>query len=200
MLAKYWEIGPVKTRLAADLGQESARAIYRDMVHKLWCGLEHTALQRHLWVAQAETEEACRQWLPGATHTHSQPEGDLTPRLQMAFQQAFAREPELPWAAVLGTDCPALDAAFLLQAGKHLDRAEVVLTPTFDGGYALLALRQPQPQLFEDMPWSTPEVLPTTLHRAAELGLSVFQTQTLRDLDDIHDYRLLQAEGLLPQA
>lgn len=197
VLAKYWETGPVKTRLAVDLGQESARTIYRDMVHKLWCGLEHSALQRHLWVAQAETEQACSAWLPGADFVAAQPAGDLTPRLQTAFEHAFEQDPQRPWAAVLGTDCPAIDAAFVLEAGKQLATADVLLSPTFDGGYALLALRAPQPRLFEAMPWSTPEVLPTTLARAEELGLTVIQTATQRDLDDLHDYRQLQAEGLL---
>ena len=197
MLAKYWETGPVKTRLAADLGQESARAIYRDMVEKLWSDLDHPALQRHLWVASEETLPACQKWLPDSTAALAQPQGDLTPRLQVAFQHAFASDPQLPWAAVLGSDCPAIDAAFVLFAGRALRSADVVMTPTHDGGYAMLGLKAPQPQLFEDIPWSTPQVLEVTLQRVADLGLSVVTTTTLRDLDDLQDYEILRAEGLL---
>lgn len=167
------------------------------MVEKLWRDLEHPQLQRHLWVAPPESLEACAAWLPGATCARPQPEGDLAPRLQAAFAEAFSGDQAPAWAAVLGTDCPALDAGFLLFAGRALQEADVVISPTLDGGYALLGLKRPQPRLFEDIPWSTPEVLETTLQRAKEMGLSVIQTATLRDLDDVEDYEQLKAEGLL---
>ena len=194
VMARYWEHGPVKTRLAADLGQEAARRIYRNMVETLWEGLEHPQLARHLWISTPEHLEACRLWLPKADRIDAQPEGDLGQRMARAFRDAQ----DLPWCAVIGTDCPALDASAVLAAGSALDHADLSLIPTFDGGYALLASRDPIPDLFDDMPWSTSQVLDATLHRAAHLGLKVFVGKTQRDLDDLSDLRMLQAQGRLP--
>lgn len=194
-MARHWAVGPVKTRLAASIGQDRAREVYRDMVESLWGGLAHPLLERHLWVTPENQKGSCEQWLQGATHTFLQPEGDLGARMFAAFEQAE----KCPWAAVIGTDCPALDAQVILKAGAALDHADVSLIPTFDGGYALMALREPQPGLFLDMPWSTEEVLPRTLERAESLGLKVALGPTLRDLDNLEDLQILQSEGLIPR-
>jgi len=192
-MARHWAVGPVKTRLAASIGQDRAREIYRDMVEKLWDGISNPLLERHLWVTPNEEVEVCRNWLQGADYTQAQPEGDLGARMLAAFE--FAQK--CPWAAVIGTDCPALHAELILEAGATLDHADVFLTPTFDGGYALMALREPQPALFSDMPWSTSDVLACTLERAESIGLRVVLGSTLRDLDNLEDLQILQSEGLL---
>ncbi len=193
VMARFWQVGRVKTRLAATLGQAQAREIYRGMVEKLWQQLEHPQLQRHLWVSPAEQVEACGQWLPQADYLAAQAEGDLGQRMH----QAFVHAANCPWAAVIGTDCPALSSVHILRAGAALEKADLAIHPTEDGGYALLALRQPTPELFQNIPWSTAKVLQCTLDRAAALGLRVAQLDTLRDLDDEEDWRQLCAQGLL---
>lgn len=192
-MARHWAVGPVKTRLAASIGQEPARKIYRSMVERLWDRIANPLLERHLWMTPAEEVDACNLWLPNADHVQTQPEGDLGARMLAAFE--FAKE--CPWAAVIGTDCPALNADLILEAGAALDHADVFLTPTFDGGYALMALREPQPALFSDMPWSSSSVLACTLQRAESLGLCVVLGATLRDLDNLEDLQILQSEGLV---
>jgi hypothetical protein len=72
----------------------------------------------------------------------------------------------------LGSDTPELaraDVAALLAA---LAEHDVAIGPAEDGGYWGIALRCAHPALFTDMPWSTPRVLPETLRRIADLGLS----------------------------
>lgn len=195
-MARHWAVGPVKTRLAASIGQDRAREIYRAMVESLWAGIANPLLERHLWATPENHGESCEEWLQGASHAFLQPEGDLGARMSAAFEQARS----CPWAAVIGTDCPALDAQVILEAGAALDHVDVSLIPTFDGGYALMALRQPQPGLFLDMPWSTEAVLPRTLERAESLGLKVALGPPLRDLDNLEDLQILQSEGLIPRA
>ena len=192
-MARYWANGPVKTRLAASIGQDRAREIYRSMVERLWERTCDPLLERHLWVSPKEDVDACKDWLQGADHVLAQAEGDLGTRMMAAFE--FAKE--CPWAAVIGTDCPALSAETILEAGAALEHADVFLTPTFDGGYALMALRAPQPALFTDIPWSTADVLARTLQRAESLNLRVVLGTTLRDLDNLEDLQILQSEGLM---
>eukprot|EP00798_Chlamydomonas_sp_ICE-L_P012744 gene12744-15993_t len=77
----------------------------------------------------------------------------------------------------------------------------VVIGPAVDGGYYLLGCReQVHAQLFEDIEWSTPNVLAATLSRAAAIGLSVAPLDTLprlQDIDTAEDLRswLLNAES-----
>jgi glycosyltransferase A (GT-A) superfamily protein (DUF2064 family) len=76
--------------------------------------------------------------------------------------------------AVVGSDLPGLDARCVDDAFDRLDRgADVVVGPTADGGYYLLALRADRidARLFAGIEWSTGRVLEQTLERCDTLGL-----------------------------
>ena len=195
VMTRWWAEGPVKTRLAADLGQEKAREIYRRMTEDLWQGMQCADLQRILCVSPSNRLEETANWLRHADLVLAQPDGDLGARMSALMEQV-CREPA-EFLAVVGTDAPAIDAAWVLQAGQHLLDHDVVITPSLDGGYALLACAQPHAELFTEIPWSTPEVLAVTRQRALEAGLKIFLTEPVRDLDDIHDLHALQADGWL---
>lgn len=65
-------------------------------------------------------------------------------------------------ALLLGTDAPALTSAVLLAAAAALEAADAVFVPALDGGYALVCLRRPAPELFDAMPWSNAQVMAQT--------------------------------------
>ena len=73
IMTRWWAEGPVKTRLAADLGQDAAREIYRQMVEQLWQRLDSPQLSRVLWVSPATKRAACTQWLENAADVLAQP-------------------------------------------------------------------------------------------------------------------------------
>jgi hypothetical protein len=64
---------------------------------------------------------------------------------------------------------------------------DVVLGPALDGGYYLIGLRKPSPELFAGIPWSTDRVLPLTQQKAAALGLHTALLPVRRDIDTIDD-------------
>ncbi|MDA1259669.1 MAG: TIGR04282 family arsenosugar biosynthesis glycosyltransferase [Planctomycetota bacterium] len=185
VFARDPDAGPVKTRLAATIGIEAAREVYRRLAEQVWSGLEHPELERHLWIAPAESASRAAAWLEGATRVHAQVEGELGARLGAAFAASFAAQ--APWAAAVGTDAPEVDAAMVLRAGAALAQHELAIVPALDGGYALIALSYPTPELFTGMPWSTPQLLEATLERASELGLKVALLPTVRDVDTAED-------------
>lgn len=186
----------MKTRLATTIGAQAAREIYRDLAAGVWAGLRADGLQRRLWGDPPEALDALAGWLPDADALLAQPATGLGGRLCTAFDEAFAAG--TPWAAAVGTDAPAVDAPRVLQAGSALSDADVALVPAEDGGYAVLALARPQPALFEDIPWSGPDVLAATLARARAAGLRTAVLEPVRDLDTVEDLRALRAAGLLP--
>lgn len=48
--------------------------------------------------------------------------------------------------------------------------------------------------MFEDIPWSTPEVFGLTLARATEIGLPVVNVPSWYDVDDAQSLALLETE------
>ncbi len=189
---KYPRPGYVKTRLAADVGDAAAVAIYETLLAET---LRHLPLG-DVWLAYdppshgAEFAQWLQQHVPevqGYTLV-PQPSGDLGARLLALTQQALAAGATS--VSLIGTDCPGLRAHHFSQAWEALELgADVVFGPAADGGYYLQALRQPHPALFHDIPWSTAETLAICTQRAEALGLRVTRLETLRDIDTVTDWQ-----------
>lgn len=92
---------------------------------------------------------------------------------------------------MVGTDVPAMPSGVLLEARDLLGRHDVVLGPAEDGGYFLIGLTKPTPELFRGIPWSTGDVRALTLKKAAALGLTVAELASNRDLDRVEDLTVL---------
>eukprot|EP00898_Chlorokybus_atmophyticus_P009026 jgi/Chlat1/9124/Chrsp97S08426 len=186
--------GRVKTRLAAGIGGEAAKEVYRACAEKT----VKEALSTVVCCSEAKEVSAVAEWLKkvsdenksGSLVVTAQVEGDLGVRMSEAFSEAFksgARK-----VVVVGTDAPDLSADIFAQACRLLeDRYDVVLGPAVDGGYYLIGLRAPQPTLFQGVEWSTSAVLARTLELAAAAGLSASSADlpVLLDIDDASDLR-----------
>ena len=112
---------------------------------------------------------------------------DLGTRMSDAIQKAFSLGHQR--VILTGTDLPSLTRAQVSQTVTQLGSHDLVLGPTLDGGYYLVALSRPAPELFRDIAWSTTTVLEETQKKAATLGLSVALLPSLRDLDEIEDLK-----------
>ena len=60
----------------------------------------------------------------------------------------------------------------------------------------LVGLSAPQARLFEDIAWSTPQVMARTRQRACELGLVLGELPTLADVDEPEDLTHVPKEWL----
>jgi glycosyltransferase A (GT-A) superfamily protein (DUF2064 family) len=112
-----------------------------------------------------------RSWLGDLVY-RGQPRGDLGRRLAYAFATHFANADAGP-AIAIGADAPGVDAGSIVSAVELLRTAEVVLGPTEDGGYYLIGLTRPRPELFAEIPWSTEKVLEATKAACEAAGLSL---------------------------
>jgi rSAM/selenodomain-associated transferase 1 len=188
VFVKHPEPGRVKTRLEPLVGPEGSAILYRVLAEAV---LEATVprageYETLVFYAPRESGPAMRAWLPGV-RLLPQKGDDLGARMNAAFGRAFERGAGR--VAIVGTDSPTVTRATVVTALEALDHAEVVIGPAEDGGYYLLALSGPQPELFRDISWSTSTVLETTEARARSRGLAVHRLPTLRDIDTPEDLR-----------
>lgn len=140
------------------------------------------------------TAEQMRGWL-GPLHFEKQGAGDLGARLTQAMLRAHAAGAEK--IVIIGSDCPALDESHLRAAFGLLDRHDLALLPAHDGGYALIGMRQPQPCVFKNIPWSTAGVTAATLEQATNHQLTTALLAPLHDVDEPAD--ISKAEVALAQ-
>ena len=204
VFAREPEAGRVKTRLAGDSDARFALSVYRRLlarslrlahrvrrsrnVREAVCGLtvaaDFSASPATAGSSLADTELGQFSAYAGAT-LWRQPSGDLGERMQAAFAASFARGAQR--VILLGCDCPTLRHRDLHAALTALDERPVVLAPTADGGYCLIGLRAPAPQLFNDMRWSQPDVFATTVARAG--AAQVCELTMQRDVDHLADWQ-----------
>ena len=116
-----------------------------------------------------------------------QTSGDLGARMLAAMEQVA----NLGYGPIvlIGTDVPGLRAAHLQSAIKALERTDVCLGPTKDGGYYLVASARPEPALFAEVQWGTASVLETTLAHANKAGLKHEMLEEMYDVDTPEDLR-----------
>jgi rSAM/selenodomain-associated transferase 1 len=92
---------------------------------------------------------------------------------------------------LIGTDSPTLPIAYIEQAFRELEQADVVLGPATDGGYYLVGCARALPPIFAGVAWGTCRVLHETmaaLPESARLAL----LPPWYDVDTLEDWRMLQ--------
>ena len=191
IFVKHPEPGRVKTRLAATVGADRAAEIYRQLAAEVFSRLPDDS-ELIAFFDPPERRAEIERWLTGLAsgkplHFFSQSPGDLGTRLKHAFAETFALG--FDQIAVIGTDCPEIDAALFHETWTALDAGNVVLGPSEDGGYYLIALAGPCAPLFHEIPWSTDRVLAETLARAVAENRRVHRLPVRCDVDTEEDWR-----------
>jgi len=181
--------GTVKTRLIPAIGAAAAAELQRRLIESTLAtahALEDTEVT--LWLEGDSTRyepPAAQRWVP-------QQGADLGAKMAHAFVATLARAEA---CVLIGTDCPALTTSHLWQVFKELERNDVVVIPAEDGGYVLIALNTPQPQLFEDIQWGGPQVMEATRARIDAARLRAAYLDPLPDLDTPKDLERARAAG-----
>ena len=180
--------GQVKTRLCPPLTPLAAAQLYSQFLEDV---LEEMTRLSRLNLALAYTPASARTFFqnqggPGIFLTPQRGD-DLGERLQRAFDWGFHQGART--VLIRNSDSPDLPGALVLEAEAVLasGQAQAVFGPCPDGGYYLVGLRNPQPELFHDIAWSGATVLADTLARAERLGLTVHLLPPWPDIDTCDD-------------
>lgn len=187
-------LGEVKTRLGKSIGAEAALALYEAFLDDT-CTLTQGLGARRLLAIHGGIDVPQLSHLAKSQRLElvEQGDGDLGAKMARAMADQLPRGP----VVIIGSDSPTLPRAYLHQALDELMDHDVVVGPSEDQGYYLIGARLPVPELFRDVRWSTPEVLPTTLSRLA--GRSHAILPPWYDVDSIEDLERLRAHlGTLP--
>ena len=130
-------------------------------------------------------ETAIQQWLGDSTHIRLQSTGDLGQRMARAFAQGF--QDQAGAIVLIGSDCPGLTPEILAEAFERLEQSTVVLGPASDGGYYLVGLTGPVPELFRGVSWGTDQVLAQSFKILNRIGVNPALLPELADIDRPED-------------
>jgi rSAM/selenodomain-associated transferase 1 len=191
VVAKAPARGQTKTRLGATIGLDAAAEFYQCLL------LDVLDIARRL-----DDITPAIAYLPYGSEAFFR---EIAPDFELILQQGDDLGARLDHvltlclrngytkAAVMSSDTPLIDPNAIAQAFAALDDGyDVALGPCDDGGYYLMALKSPQPDILRPIQMSTPRVLQDTLAAAAQRGLRVALLPPTSDIDTANDLDKLQ--------
>jgi rSAM/selenodomain-associated transferase 1 len=198
VFARVPERGRVKTRLATELGEDRALALYDAMLQDL-LEAARAATSEHsvevLWTASAAMDGAEIRKLFHGFDLAMQCGRNLGERLTLAFHEriVFYRAGKV---IAIGTDDPTMSSDLLEHAFALLESCDWVIGPASDGGYYLIGCRAGSfdVRVFEGIDWGQSDVLARTLSKLKELEETVALLPTRSDLDVPEDVRAFSRE------
>ena len=196
ILTKAPQPGQSKTRLVPPLSYAEAAELARAL---LLDQLESLTTFRGARLFIAFTPETAAGFFEGFTSqgftSFAQRGGSLGERMSHVFENLFASAFEK--VILIGSDLPTLPVKFFHRAYAWLEKsADVVLGPSADGGYYLIGMKRMIPAIFDDIAWSSADVLSQTIHKLDDLGLRHELLSEWYDIDTAKDLERLQSQRM----
>ena len=197
LFAKYPAPGKVKNRLETIVGRKQAaflaRAFLLDAISTSLkvpgadLYLAHTPPDAgkdfedmlYLFANEEKDHKVARK--AGSITLIPQSEGDLGSRLRTASEFFFKGDARR--VVFVGSDSPLLQPVVLRASFELLKKKQVVIGPTFDGGYYLIGCAGHFPELFEEINWSTSSVYRETISRLSKNGMEWQELELSYDVD-----------------
>ncbi|MHC4871314.1 MAG: TIGR04283 family arsenosugar biosynthesis glycosyltransferase [Planctomycetota bacterium] len=185
IFTKWPEPDKVKTRLIPKLGSKGA-ALFHDKLTTYTCStsLKLSDTQISVYYSGCSESEAAN-WLGSDFSYTQQSAGDLGCKMLSAFNQSFQSGFES--TIIIGTDSPEITPDLLDIAFNCLELSDLVVGPALDGGYYLIGMKNSHKSLFENIEWSTENVLSQTIEKTEAENLDFSFLPHLSDIDTPDD-------------
>ena len=183
------EKGKVKTRLASAIGDKMAVKLYKRFLLRMLFTLNGGTFLFYLCYSPESSLSDLKGWL-GDNYLYMPQAGEnLGERMKNGFIDAISMN--FKRVVLIGSDIPDLPLEFIEEAFTSLREKDVVIGPSFDGGYYLIGFKNKtfSPRVFDGIPWSTKRVFEETITVLKQEGLTVHTLHPLRDIDTIDDLR-----------
>jgi hypothetical protein len=191
-MAKAPRPGRVKTRLTPNLSPEAVTAFYRCLLDDTLSLVRSLAdVEIAIMCPDSDVNELARLAGKEVRVVAQKGEG-LAAGLTSVFAH-FAEENQRRTLA-FNSDSPHLPRSVLEDAFETLTANDVVVGPTYDGGYYLVGATASHPALFASDGMGTSSALEKLLSRARALKLSVSFADSFYDIDVADDLNRLAAE------
>jgi rSAM/selenodomain-associated transferase 1 len=189
IFTRYPEIGKTKTRLIPLLGAKGAADLHRTLTEQTVSMVKQQQQTAQIKITihfSGGNHALMQNWLGTDLEYCPQSHGDLGQKMQQAVLRSFSQGASR--VIIIGTDCPDLTGDILETAFQSLENVDIAIGPAQDGGYYLLGLRYPIPELFDHIDWGTERVLTQTQTHIAQKHYKTYYLPVLRDIDRPEDW------------
>lgn len=177
--------GQTKTRLMPYLSGEECARLHTEFICTAYRACRKTDADVLVFHTPGDDEGILRGILGEELPYFLQEGEDMGERMSGAFAQAFRDGYEK--VILIGTDIPRISSRILERAFADLDKNDIVLNPTKDGGYYLIGMKEPHEAVWNVKRYGMGTVFEETMEQLRLAGLTVAAGQKLRDVDTKED-------------
>lgn len=175
------ELGKVKKRLAASIGENAALEVYNFLLKKTAQITRDLPVIKRVFYSEYIQKEDF--WDEFYFDKKRQTGDELGERMENAFHQGFTDGFEK--IVIIGSDLFELEKKDLEMAFLALDTSDFVIGPAQDGGYWLLGMKKLNSAIFRNKTWSSDYVLQDTLENLKNESVTLLETRN--DVDELKD-------------
>ena len=194
LFAREPVLGLVKTRLNSFLDKETILRLYVCFLEDSLAKIQDVGnADCFVAISPEGNSEFFNQKKSSCITLFSQQGNNLGEKMRQAFVDRFSQG--YTRAIIIGSDSPSLPVSYIRRAlGSEKD---LVLGPSIDGGYYLIAMKDKVSEVFKSISWGTDKVLDETLQRIKDVGISFDLLPLWYDVDLPEDLKFLKTHLML---
>ena len=198
-MAKWPRFGSCKTRLSKDIGKNNALRIQNKMLNHTLSVSNYLKEQQLAEVSIAISGiglNSGKRWCKniGINHFYLQGKGCLGEKMkrQIFKSRRNSRNHQKKNIIFIGTDLPNLSHMDIVETISKLEEKDIILGPSNDGGYWLIAFSQRIISRnnylpFINIKWSSDDVLNKTINNLSQQKINIDFLNIKIDIDTLHD-------------
>jgi uncharacterized protein len=182
-------LGKVKTRLSSSLEDEAILRLYTCFVEDSLEKIRQVGNADYFVGISPSNLSGFFNGIEGSdTRLFIQKGKGLGDKMRQAFIDRFAEGYKK--VVIIGSDSPSLPVSYINQALES-DK-DLILGPSTDGGYYLIAMTGKVSEVFDGIAWGTEQVLDETLNRVKKAVVSLELLPVWYDVDFPEDLKFLK--------
>lgn len=187
IFAKFPVPGKVKKKIGQVIGMDNSAKLCTAFINDLIEENSEKDYDIYLSFIGHEYKEKYREMFPNAI-LYVQRGTNMSENVQSAFEDLLD---DYEKVALIGCDVPQLSSETVIKAFNALASYDVVLGPSEDGGYYLVALKKPH-DIFKGVPWGKPQLLEEQMKLLKEKKLTFVLLHKLPDVDTVDELKHLK--------
>ena len=178
------ELGKIKTRLEPFLTKELCVELQTAFIKDIYNNIKTMGIDIIISYSSIGDLDTLRNIVDKDVRFIKQEGKDIGEKMHNAIAISLKQYKKV---VLIGSDLPLLNKEDIELAFDILEEKDLVISPTYDGGYYLIGMKEENPDIF-NIEYSTSSVFKETLDRIQNIGLTYGKGNIQLDIDDARDF------------
>lgn len=177
-------LGKTKTRLEPFLTKDLCVKLQTAFIKDIYYNIKSIGIDIIINYSEHGNFDILKNIMHKGVYYLKQEGKDLGERMHNAISFALK---EYRNVVLIGSDLPLINKKDLEEAFKVLETKDIVISPTYDGGYYLIGMKEENKDIF-NIKYSTSSVFEETIDKIKTMGKSYGKGSIQLDVDDKNDF------------